>query len=231
MIAGETGVLKRTSQGVKGWRLDVVDELSSSFVEKIRSAIKSADPDALVIGEVWEDASTKHSYGEEREYFRGKQLDGVMNYPFRTALIDYVNRAEASTFIESVMTICENYPLQSLNCCMTLLGSHDTIRALNSFIKLDIQMTKEQRKNYRLTEQEYESAVKKLLIASAIQYFLPGLATIYYGDEIGMQGFEDPLNRRTFDESKADKRILEHYKSLALCAKTIAKYFLICLIT
>lgn len=70
MIAGENGVLKkRTSQGVKGWRLDVVDKLSSSFVEKIRSAIKSADPDALVIGEVWEDASTKHSYGEERRIF------------------------------------------------------------------------------------------------------------------------------------------------------------------
>lgn len=216
MIAGAGGLLEKWTQaGVAGWRLDVVDELSSSFVEKIYAAVKSASKDALVIGEVWEDASTKHSYGEERQYFRGKQLDGVMNYPFKEAIHDYVIHHNAAAFIEKIMTICENYPMPALNVCMTLLGSHDTVRVINALSKANTKnTTKQQRKEYRLTPAEYEKGRKRLLLASCLQYFLPGLPTIYYGDETGMQGFEDPLNRRTFVEEKADKVILEHYKKL-----------------
>lgn len=217
MIAGlDGGVLyKRTLQGVKGWRLDVVDELSSSFVEKIRASIKAANTDALVIGEVWEDASTKHSYGEERKYFRGKELDGVMNYPFQKAIINYVNCHDSHTFVEKVMSICENYPIKSLNCCMTLLGSHDTVRIINTLSKANVKnTTKEQRKLYVLPEDLYQKGRNKLLLASCLQYFLPGLPTVYYGDEIGMQGFEDPLNRRPFNLNNADNIILDHYKKL-----------------
>lgn len=216
MIAGKGGVLeKRTLQGVKGWRLDVVDELSSAFVENIRSAIKDADSDSLVIGEVWEDASTKYSYDEERRYFRGKELDGVMNYPFRKAIMDYVNYHDSDTFVDRVMSICENYPIKSLNTCMTLLGSHDTVRIINSLAKISVKnTTKSDRRNYVMPEDLYLKARAKLLIASCLQYFLPGIPTIYYGDEIGMQGFEDPINRRTFDLEKADNLILEHYKKL-----------------
>lgn len=216
MIAGKDGLLQKwTEAGVAGWRLDVVDELPGTFVEKIYSAVKSSDSETLVIGEVWEDASTKFSYGEERQYFRGKQLDGVMNYPFKEAILDYVLRRDASAFIERIMSICENYPLISLNSCMTLLGSHDTVRVINSLAKVNTKdTTKQQRKDYRLSRFEYEKGRKRLLMASALQYFLPGLPTIYYGDETGMQGFEDPLNRRTFVEEKADKIILKHYKKL-----------------
>lgn len=216
MIAGKDGLLQKwTAAGVAGWRLDVVDELSSSFVEKIHTAVKSADSNTLVIGEVWEDASTKFSYGEERQYFRGKQLDGVMNYPFKEAILDYVLRRDAAAFVERIMSICENYPLMTLNACMTLLGSHDTVRALNALAKVSTKdTTKQQRKTYRLSRAEYDKGRKNLLLASCLQYFLPGLPTIYYGDETGMQGFEDPLNRRTFVEEKADKVILEHYKKL-----------------
>ncbi len=216
MIAGKGGILQqRTKQGIKGWRLDVVDELSSPFVESIRTAIKGSNKDAIVIGEVWEDASTKHSYGEEREYFRGKQLDGVMNYPFRNAIIDYVLHKNSTVFLEEIMTICENYPLQSLNCCMTLLGSHDTVRIINTLAQINTHnTTKEQRRDYIIPQPLYDKAVKKLKIASAIQYFLPGIPTIYYGDEIGMTGFEDPINRRPFNLDKADNNLLEHYKKL-----------------
>lgn len=216
MIAGNNGILQqRTKQGIIGWRLDVVDELSSSFVEKIRSAIKDTNEDTLVIGEVWEDASTKFSYGEEREYFRSKQLDGVMNYPFRNAIIDYLNHHNSSKFIEEIMSICENYPLQSLNCCMTILGSHDTVRIINKLAQINTHnTTKEQRRDYVISEKLYSKAVKKLKIASALQYFLPGMPTVYYGDEIGMEGFEDPINRRPFDLNKANQDVLEHYKKL-----------------
>ncbi|HHU43091.1 MAG: glycoside hydrolase family 13 protein [Bacillota bacterium] len=216
MIAGKGGILEKwTKKGVKGWRLDVVDELSSEFIEKIRSAIKKADKDALVIGEVWEDASTKHSYGEKRKYFRGSQLDGVTNYPFKEAILDYINNLNEKSFLEKVMSICENYPKKSLNNCMTLIGSHDTVRVLNALAQVSVNNpTKQFRKEYRLSPEEYNNARKKLLLASAIQYFLPGIPTIYYGDEIGMQGFEDPLNRRPFDFEKRDDIILSHYIKL-----------------
>ncbi|MDD4316241.1 MAG: glycoside hydrolase family 13 protein [Clostridia bacterium] len=216
MIAGQDGLLRKwTKAGVAGWRLDVVDELSTPFIEKIHAAIKDECSDALVIGEVWEDASTKYSYGEERGYFRGGQLDGVMNYPFKKAVHDYVLFPDASLFIERVTSICENYPTMSLNTCMTLLGSHDTVRVINSLSKANVKdTTKEQRKAYRLSRAEYDKGKKRLLLASCLQYFLPGLPTIYYGDETGMQGFEDPLNRRTFVEEKADTAILTHYRRL-----------------
>lgn len=221
LIVGEKGILdKWTKLGLSGWRLDVVDELSSEFVENIYTAIKKANSNALVIGEVWEDASTKHSYGEEREYFAGKQLDGVMNYPFKKAILDYLSDNNGCAFIESVMTICENYPIIALNSCMTLLGSHDTLRVINSLAKINIKnTTKQWRKNYRLSETEYQKSKRKLLIASCLQYFLPGLPTVYYGDEIGMQGFEDPINRRPFDISKADEDILCHYQKLGKLRK------------
>ncbi|MFW5780483.1 MAG: glycoside hydrolase family 13 protein, partial [Bacillota bacterium] len=227
MIAGEKGIINKwTKKGVKGWRLDVVDELSSYFVEKIRSAIKTADEDALVIGEVWEDASTKYSYDEQRRYFRGKELDGVMNYPFKRAILDYLNHNNSQEFIERVMSICENYPMMSLNVCMTLIGSHDTIRAINALAKVKIcNTTKQYRKDYRLSPEEYLRGRKKLLIASCLQYFLPGIPTVYYGDEIGMQGFEDPINRRPFDFESRDDVIYNHYKKLGKIRKENREIF------
>lgn len=221
LIAGDKGILNKwTKLGLSGWRLDVVDELSSEFVEQIYASIKKSNKDAIIIGEVWEDASTKHSYGEEREYFAGAQLDGVMNYPFKTAILDYMSNNDGDAFIENVMTICENYPIKALNTCMTLLDSHDTVRAINSLANINIKHTNKQwRRSFRLSDSEYNKGKRKLLVASCLQYFLPGMPTVYYGDEIGMQGFEDPINRRPFDLSKADTEILEHYKKLGKLRK------------
>lgn len=215
-IAGENGIIdKWTKLGVKGWRLDVVDELSTQFVEKIRRAVKKADKNALVVGEVWEDASTKYSYGEERSYFRGFELDGVMNYVFKDAIIQYVNGGDAAAFLETVMTVCENYPLHALLNSMTLLGSHDTCRIINRLADINLPLnSKQERKEYRLTKEQFEIAKRKLFTASCLQYFLPGIPTVYYGDEIGMQGFEDPLNRRPFGFDNFDEEILKHYQKL-----------------
>lgn len=226
-IAGEGGIIDRwTSLGIRGWRLDVVDELSSEFVEQIRKAIKRNDPSALVIGEVWEDASTKCSYGEERRYFQGRQLDGVMNYVFKDAIIDYVLHGNGGLFAERIMTVCENYPDAVLESCMTLLDSHDTFRIINALSQVDVSDTEKQyRKDYRLTEEQYAQAKKLLLLASAIQYFLPGMPSVYYGDEIGMEGFEDPINRRPFGFIRSDEELLKHYIRLGELRKTYRSSF------
>ncbi len=228
LIAGEGGVIRKwTDMGVRGWRLDVVDELSGTFVKALRVAVKKNDPENVVIGEVWEDASNKYSYGEEREYFRGNELDGVMNYVFKKAILGFLTHEfDAETFAEKVMTIIENYPKCSLDTCLTLIGSHDTVRAINALSGADGGADKEARKNYRLTPEEYETGKKRLILASCLQYFLPGVPSVYYGDETGMQGFEDPINRRPFPKAEErDEEILAHYRYLGKFRKENRKAF------
>ena len=216
LIAGKNGIIhKWTKMGVKGWRLDVVDELSEYFVKKIRESVKGTDETALVLGEVWEDASTKYSYGEEREYFFGYDLDGVMNYVFKDAINSYITAVDAEGFVEKVLTIMENYPKQSLDTCFTMIDSHDTVRAINVYAgATGYGMSKAEKKAYRLTEEEYARGKRRLKVASALQYFLPGAPSLYYGDEAGLQGFEDPLNRRPYPWGKEDEELLEHYRML-----------------
>lgn len=227
LIAGKDGALKKwTDCGVKGWRLDVVDELSGNFVKMIRETVKTEDKDCVVIGEVWEDASTKYSYGEEREYFRGHELDGVMNYVFKDAILKFLNGGSGEDFAAEVMDIIENYPKDSLDCCMTLIDSHDTVRAINALSGVKVEGTdKNYRKNYRLTHEEYHRGKDLLKLAVCLQYFLPGVPSIYYGDEIGMQGFEDPINRRPFAWDSVDTEILNHYKYLGKLRKSNADKF------
>ncbi len=214
-ITGEGGVIdKWTRLGVKGWRLDVVDELSTPFVRKIRKAAKRVSPEIAVIGEVWEDASTKESYGEKRTYFEGEELDGVMNYPFRRAIIDLFKDKNGLAFKNSVMTIMENYPKCSLDCSMSLVGTHDTVRIINALAEVKIPQTKQEKLDYKLTAKEREKGVRRLKIASALQFFLPGIPTVYYGDEIGMEGFEDPINRRPFSWDNLNLELLRHYQTL-----------------
>lgn len=215
-IMGGGGVLdKWTSMGLKGWRLDVVDELDADFVTGIRETVKQKGNEIAVIGEVWEDASTKIAYGTMRPYLLGGQLDGVMNYPFKDSIIKYVTGGNRTEFIEEIMTIVENYPKQSLDSSMTLLGTHDTARILSVLSGADMVGTdKEYRKNYRMDAALRKKAIRLLKIAAAIQFFLPGVPSIYYGDEIGMEGYEDPLNRRTMDWNNADEELLKHYRKL-----------------
>lgn len=220
-IAGEGGVLEKwTALGVKGWRLDVADELSTPFIELIREKVKSMG-DVALIGEVWEDASTKISYGEKRSYLFGRQLDGTMNYPFRTAILRLFKDRNAKEFVDSVMTIAENYPHDALFQSMSLLGTHDTVRIITALGGEHSLKTKTERLKFRMSDGEYREAARRLKAASAIQYFLPGLPTIYYGDEIGMQGYEDPINRRPFAYGFEDVDMLKHYRYLG----SVHKYF------
>lgn len=214
LITAENGIIdKWTKKGVRGWRLDVVDELSTEFVRKIRKACKR-NGDITVIGEVWEDASTKESYGEKRSYFLGKELDGVMNYPYKEAIIELMTGGNVRDFINKIYEIAENYPKCSLDSSMTLLGTHDTVRIMNALSGARTPESKIDRLHYRLNREEYNRGKSRLKIASLLQYFLPGVPTVYYGDEIGMQGYEDPINRRAYPTNGGDSEILTHYQKL-----------------
>ena len=136
IITGEDSVVAHWLRaGADGFRLDVVDELPDEFVLLLKRRIREIKPDALLMGEVWEDASNKEAYGHRRRYFVDGELDSVMNYPFRTAIMNFVRKMDGGEQLKNtVMSIAENYPPQVLSCCMTLLGSHDTPRILTALV-------------------------------------------------------------------------------------------------
>ena len=185
--------------GADGFRLDVADELPDEFIEAFRARLKSIKPDALLIGEVWEDASNKISYGKRRRYFVGGELDSVMNYPFRNAIIDYVlNHDNGTGFKETVMTIAENYPSDVLNTLMNMLSTHDTVRILSMLSDKNDFSDKNACAGYTMSESERENALLRMRVAAFLQFVLPGMPCIYYGDELGSEGFGDPFNRGYF---------------------------------
>lgn len=218
LVFGKNGVVEKWQKlGADGWRLDVVDELPIDFVNLLIKKIKSVNKDALVIGEVWEDASTKVSYGELRPYLLGDQLDGTMNYPFMNAIIAYVRDGDEKFFKDTVQSILENYPKETVYCLMNSLGTHDTVRIINALSDVRAHgWSKTHKLGYKLPDSEYEKAKKKLYLASVLQFTLPGIPSIFYGDEAGLQGFDDPINRRPYPWGSEDKEILAHYKKLGL---------------
>lgn len=194
LICGKDGVLKHWLRlGASGFRLDVADELPDEFLENVRHAIKEENPDAVLIGEVWEDASNKISYGHRRRFLLGKQLDGVMNYPLRDAVIALLNnQIDAYEFSDRMNCLFENYPKEAFYSNFNLIGSHDRERIINA-----LGFDKEKQK-----------------LASVLSYVLPGAPVIYYGDEAGLMGSADPDNRRTFPWGKEDAELTAFYKTL-----------------
>ena len=137
-----------------------------------------------------------------------------MNYVYKKAILDYLLSGDGKAFAIAVSDLAENYPECAMDCCLTLIGSHDTVRALTCLSGAKAPEDREERRRYRLTPDEYALGKKRLLAASALQYFLPGVPSLYYGDEVGMQGFEDPFNRRPFPWDDMDGDILAHYRRL-----------------
>lgn len=201
--------------GADGFRLDVADELPDEFIYALRKRVKELKPDAIVIGEVWEDASNKSSYGKLRRYLLGKQLDSVMNYPFAGAVIDFIRDANAELFASRVMSIVENYPKEVLDVLMNHLSTHDTMRAITALAGENCAYRdRKWQSTHSLDEREYHYGMKLLMAASAMQFALPGVPTIYYGDEAGMQGYKDPFNRRCYPWGKENGELVEWYKKL-----------------
>lgn len=205
--------------GADGFRLDVADELPDEFIAMLHKRVRELKPDGLVLGEVWEDASNKIAHEKRRAYFTAGELDSVMNYPFRTAILDFMRGRDSGRGLrDTVMSIVENYPPQVMACCMNMLGTHDTPRILTALVD-DFDGSREEKAIRRLSRNQSEVARDRLLMASFLQYTLPGSPSIYYADEAGMEGYRDPFNRRTFPWGREDRELQEHFRCLAMLRK------------
>lgn len=215
-ITGENGVLRYWMRlGASGWRLDVADELPDVFLEAVRKAVKAEDQNAVIIGEVWENAVTKHSYGAQRRFLLGKQCDTVMNYPFLNAITDFAINTDADAFYNLVMKILNDYPAPSVSCLMNMLSTHDTVRILNRLGIREIPERKLQ-KDAKMTPEQRELGLSRLMIAVILQFTLPGVPCIYYGDEVGLEGFGDPFCRATFPWGCENEKLLNLHRTLGI---------------
>ena len=220
-ICGKGGVIDTwLAQGASGFRLDVADELPDDFIEEIRKAVKAHGPDCYLLGEVWEDATTKEAYGVRRTYLLGKGLDGVMNYPFRTAILNFLRGGSALAAAEQLTAICEHYPAPALHALMNHLGTHDTERILTA---LEDEPA-EGRDRYwqsgrRLPKPKYDHGIHLVRLAYALLFTLPGVPCVYYGDEVGMQGYRDPFNRAYYDWGSTENRLKPLIRQLAKLRK------------
>lgn len=216
-ICGKDGILRKWLRcGISGWRLDVADELPDIFLDDLRKAVKEENENAVIIGEVWEDATNKFAYGQRRKYLLGEELDSVMNYPFADAVLNFVRYGHGEYFFDSVMNIVENYPPQVLNVLMNHIGTHDTERAITRLAGPDNEGRGRdwQFANNELPSYDYLKGISMMKMASLIQFTLPGVPSIYYGDEIGMQGMKDPFNRACMQWDNQNEELLKWYKRL-----------------
>ena len=208
VVTGEKSVVKTwLRRGASGWRLDVVDELPDSVLSLIRRSAKEEKRDAVILGEVWEDAVTKISYGGRRNYALGKSLDSVMNYPLRSAVLDFMHRrSDAYALRDLLLSQQMNYPKVFYYSLMNLLGSHDTDR-LRSALATDTvirSLAREEQLKLVFPPEALEEAIRKEKLCAALQFSLPGVPSIYYGDEQGMCGVCDPFNRLPFREDNEE---------------------------
>ena len=225
-LCGENGVIRSWLRaGADGWRLDVADELPDEMVHALHAAARAEKADAPIIGEVWEDGSIKMAYGVRRKHVWGGHCDGLMNYPLRNAIIDYLLGGDAHQFFSAMRTLQEHYPPFAFQNAMNSLGTHDTLRILTllgtgSDHRED--WSRDRRAHYIMTEEEYRQGLWRLKIGLTILFAFPGAPTVYYGDEAGVTGFEDPFNRRTYPWGGEDKGLLAFVSRLGQLRKTTA---------
>ena len=215
IIRSEDSVVRHWLRcGADGWRLDVADELPDDFIAELRQAMDAEKPDCLLLGEVWEDGSNKIAYDRRRKYLLGRETHGLMNYPFRTAALDWLCGGDAAAFRESMEQLRENYPSPAFYSAMNFLSTHDTPRILTLLGGEPTPADKAERAAARLSPAGRELARRRLMLGALLLYTFPGSPTVYYGDEAGMEGYEDPLNRRTFPWGQEDEELLRWYRKL-----------------
>ncbi len=223
-ITGENGVIRTWLRlGADGWRLDVADELPDRVVHAIHEAARAEKSDAVIIGEVWEDASHKIAYSVRRRHVLGGHCDGVMNYPVKNALLDFLLGADGGSFRSAVETQRQNYPRWAFYSGMNSLDTHDTVRALTLLGTKEPwgEWSRDQRAAYRLSPEERALGKARLKLGFLVLYALPGSPTLYYGDEAGLEGFEDPFNRRTFPWGKEDRELVSWFTALGKARKEL----------
>lgn len=215
-FVGDDGVVdKYEKMGIYGFRLDVADELSDEFIAKIKKRLCNKAKDRILYGEVWEDASNKSSYDKRRHYYLGRELDGVMNYPLRSGIIDYLNGRGCDKLCYALTDVTNNAPDHILHNQMNLLGTHDTERILTVLGDEDISgLDNHKLARFHMDPGRRNFAVKKLICAYTILATMPGLPTVFYGDEAGLEGYRDPFNRMPYPWGKEDFRLIRHYRKM-----------------
>ena len=227
-FTGEGGIIQKyIDRGIAGWRLDVADELSDEFLDELRARAKSAsDGEAIIIGEVWENAADKVAYGKRRRYFRGSQLDSVMNYPVKNAIISFCQWGDEETLYNTLTEIYSSYPTCVSHKLMNIIGTHDTDRILTVLGRdaEDELLDNSAKSTKRLSRDQLDHGVEMLKIAAALQFTVYGIPSVYYGDEIGMEGYGDPFCRMPFPWHKMDEphraELLEYYRALGKIRKS-----------
>ncbi|MDR1042873.1 MAG: glycoside hydrolase family 13 protein [Clostridiales Family XIII bacterium] len=202
IIEGEDSVFNTWARrGAAGFRLDVADELPDDTIERMRRALKAANPDAFLLGEVWEDATTKQSYNVGRRYALGAGLDSVMNYPFASCTKNFLlGNIDASAYMRFLVSQSQNYPKEMYYALMNLLSSHDIAR-VRTVLATGVDgsgMSREAQAAFTVSAEDDARGDALVRCAAALQYSLPGIPVIYYGDEAGLHGLLDPFNRGTF---------------------------------
>ena len=216
IIEGPDSVVRHWLRaGASGWRLDVADELPGVFIERIRRVMNEENPDSYLIGEVWEDGSNKIAYSVRRKYLLGAQTHSLMNYPFRNAVMSYLLNRDAESFRNMMESIRENYPPAAFYGAMNFLSTHDTPRLLTVLgYTGPWPQSREERARMVLNANEIYNGMRRLRLAALVMYAFPGSPTVYYGDEAGMQGFEDPFNRGTYPWSRENKWLISYFQRL-----------------
>lgn len=222
-IYGEGGIIDLWfSLGIDGLRLDVADELSDEFIEGIRTAVKRNKKDGFIIGEVW-----KNPMRMNRNYISGgKGMDTVMNYTLIDALIRYFKYEDVHKLRDVINQLKTEYPIDTLNSLMNFTSTHDITRAINIFgthefrysgewaWNLNNESDLEWQKNYQLSFEEYQRGKEIYKAYLYVLTFFPGILSIFYGDEVGLQGMGNLANRRPFPWHNIDKDLLKFFQSL-----------------
>ena len=216
-FAGKDGVIAHyAALGIKGFRLDVADELSDDFIREIRERLSAIDKNDLLYGEVWEDASNKIAYDKRKRYYCGRELDGVMNYPFRTAIVEYLREGKTDALAYYVGEVMPNMPRETVPLQLNLIGTHDTARAITSLAgERESGRTVRELADVKMNREEYDVGVRRLILAFLLSATFPGRPMIYYGDEAGMEGYQDPMNRMPYPWGKGDENVRSAYRTIA----------------
>ena len=216
-FTGKNGVCAHYARmGLGGWRLDVADELSDRFLDELRTSVKEASAgEAVIIGEVWENAADKIAYGYRRRYFQGKQLDSVMNYPVRSGILAFVKDRDAQVLYDTLTELYGSYPRAVSDTLMNLLGTHDTERILTVLGSApeDMELPNHVLAHASLSTPRREMALRLLGMAAMLQFTVFGIPSVYYGDEVGMEGYHDPFCRFPYPWHEVEGPNVQDYRT------------------